>query len=351
MAERGVTVALLGRSWKERTDIEFIECDPPRFPRFRRERQFARAACARLAAEKNALVQSHERMACCDIFRAGDGVHAAFIERRAAGNKLAGAALSLHPFHRSVMALEREMFMSKRLTAVLANSQMVADEIVGRFGFARERIHLVPNGIDLTRFHPDARGRYRAEVRKLVGTAPDRPVILFVGSGFKRKGLDAAIAALAASGADAELWAIGHDRQPAAYATMAERAGIPRERFRMIGPVEDPLPYYASADALILPSIYDPFPSTVIEALACGLPVVTSTGCGAREAVARIDPALVRDARDIDGLAAAINRALELATKLTTIERTRGVANDYDMSRMIERTLAVHDAVSREREP
>jgi UDP-glucose:(heptosyl)LPS alpha-1,3-glucosyltransferase len=239
------------------------------------------------------------------------------------------------------------MFASKRLKAVLANSQMVADEIVGHFGFPREKIHLVPNGIDLARFHPDARGRYRAEVRKLVGTAQDRPVVLFVGSGFKRKGLGAAIAALAASRSDAELWVIGHDRQPAAYATMAERAGIPRERFRMIGPVEDPLPYYAGADALILPSIYDPFPSTVIEALACGLPVVTSTGCGARDAVTRLDPALVRDAGDIDGLAAAINRALELATKMTTIERTRAIASEYDMGRMIERTLAVHDTINR----
>jgi len=351
MIARGVEVALLGRAWTERADIEFIHCDPPRFPRFRRERQFARAACARLAWEKDALVQSHERMPCCDIFRAGDGVHAAFIERRAGGNKLAHAALSLHPFHRSVMTLEREMFASPRLRAVLANSQMVADEIVRHFGFPREKIHLVPNGIDLAHFHPDARSRHRAAVRKRLGTAPDRPVALFVGSGFKRKGLDAAIAALAASGADAELWVIGHDRQPGAYAKIAERAGIPPERFRMIGPVDDPLPYYASADALILPSIYDPFPSTVIEALACGLPVVTSTGSGARDAAKRLDPALVCDARDIDGLAGAINRALELATKLTTIERTRAIASEYDMGRMIERTLAVHDAIGRMRQP
>jgi UDP-glucose:(heptosyl)LPS alpha-1,3-glucosyltransferase len=350
MTARGIEVALLGRAWTERADIEFITCDPPRFPRFRRERQFARAACTRLSSEKDALVQSHERVPCCDIFRAGDGVHAAFVERRAGRNKLAHAALSLHPFHRSVMALEREMFASKRLMAVLANSQMVADEIVAHFSFPHERIHLVPNGIDLARFHPDARARYRTEVRNLVGAAQDRPVVLFVGSGFKRKGLDAAIAALAASGSDAELWAIGHDRQPGAYASMAERAGISAQRFRMIGPVEDPLPYYASADVLILPSIYDPFPSTVIEALACGLPVVTSTGCGARDAVARLDPALVHDARDIDGLADGLNRALELATKLTTVERARGIANDYDMDRMVARTLAVHDTVIHERQ-
>jgi len=85
MIARGVEVALLGRSWTERHDIEFIRCDPPRFPRFRRERAFARAACARLSVKEDALVQSHERMPCCDIFRAGDDVHAAFMAQRARG--------------------------------------------------------------------------------------------------------------------------------------------------------------------------------------------------------------------------------------------------------------------------
>src|SRR5690606_13388022 len=103
--------------------------------------------------------------------------------------------------------------------------QMVADEIVHHFGFPRERIHLVPNGIDLERFHPKARARYRAATRKELGTDEKRPVALFVGSGFKRKGLDAAIAALAASGVDAELWIVGQDRRPSAYVSQARRAG------------------------------------------------------------------------------------------------------------------------------
>jgi UDP-glucose:(heptosyl)LPS alpha-1,3-glucosyltransferase len=201
---------------------------------------------------------------------------------------------------------------------------------------------MVPNGIDLAHFHPDARGRYRAEVRERLGTAPNRPVALFVGSGFKRKGLDSAIAALSASGSDAELWVIGHDRRPGAYASLAAQAGIAPPRFRTIGPVKDPLPYYAAADALILPSIYDPFPSTVIEALACGLPVVTSTACGAAAAASELDPTLVRDAYDIDGLAEGLRRALDLAMEPATIGKTRAIANNYDMDRMIERTLSVY---------
>ena len=343
LSERGMRVALLGRSWPGRADTEFIRCDPPRFPRFRREHAFARAACQRLAEETGAIVQAHERMPCCDIFRAGDGVHATFIEQRMRGlGVLARTALSLDPFHHSVMALEREMFASLRLKAVIANSEMVADDIAKRFSFPREKIHLVPNGINLARFHPDVRQKFRAGMRERVGTPPSRPVVLFVGSGFKRKGLDAAIAAVAASKSDAELWVVGDDRRPGPYVSVAARAGMSPGRLRMIGPVPDPLPHYAAADALILPSIYDPFPSTVIEALACGLPVVTSESCGARDAAARLDRALVRDAYDTDGLAAALGRALELAALPSTIDAARKIASNYGIDRMIDRTLAVY---------
>src|ERR1700674_2551839 len=66
LAKRGVRIALLARAWTGRDDVEFIACNPSRFPRFLRERRFAKAACARLARERDAIVQGHERTPCCD---------------------------------------------------------------------------------------------------------------------------------------------------------------------------------------------------------------------------------------------------------------------------------------------
>ncbi|HLL26505.1 MAG TPA: glycosyltransferase family 4 protein, partial [Xanthobacteraceae bacterium] len=171
LAARGERVALLGRSWRaDRQTVEFIPCDPPKIARPFRETLFARAACRLIAHDKNALVQAHERIPCCDIFRAGDGVHAAYLEaRRRTQSALGRLAAGFSLFHRNTLALERELFASPRLRAVIVNSTMVADDIVRHFDFPRERIHLVPNGIDLARFNPKVREQQRAAIRAKLG--------------------------------------------------------------------------------------------------------------------------------------------------------------------------------------
>jgi UDP-glucose:(heptosyl)LPS alpha-1,3-glucosyltransferase len=347
LASRGKRVALLGRSWRGGRDVEFIRCDPPKVSRALRETLFARAACRLIAREKSALVQAHERVPCCDIFRAGDGVHAAYLEQKQRTQTALGRLKDrFSPFHRNTLTLERKLFASPRLQAAIVNSAMVADDIVRHFGFPRARIHLVPNGIDLARFRLEARNEHRAAVRARLGVPETKPVALFVGSGFERKGLRAAIHAAAAC--DAELWAMGHDRRPAHFVAEAERAGLGRH-FRLIGPA-DPLPYYAAADVLVLPSFYDPFPSTVIEALACGLPVVTTTGCGARDVVKRFDARLVRDALDREGLAEALRAAFDLAAKPQTAARARAIAEEFGIDRMVDRMLVLYDRLAAARQ-
>lgn len=344
LGTRGHKIGLLARSWKEdRKNVEFVRCDPPKVARFLREALFARAACHTLQKYPYSLVQAHERIACCDIFRAGDGVHAAYLEHRRRGESTAGKiALALSLFHYNTLKLEKAMFASARLKAVIVNSEMVADDLVRHYRYPREGIHLVPNGIDLQRFSLDVRERHRTEMRQRLGIEPGAPVALFVGSGFDRKGLARAIDASARQGETLHLIAVGSDRRPAAFEARAKRAGL-GERFHLVGPVNDPVPYYAAADALILPTIYDPFPSTVIEALACGLPVVTTTSCGARDVARELDPQLVCDVYDANALAAGLKRVLVLAENPGTKQVANKLASNYGIDRMIDRSLAIYD--------
>lgn len=344
LGARGLNIGLLARSWKDdRTDVQFIRCNPPKVARFLRETLFARAACHALQKYPRSLVQAHERIPCCDIFRAGDGVHAAYLEQRQRGESPAGkAALALSLFHRNTLKLERAMFASARLKTVIVNSEMVADDVVRHYRYPRERIHLVPNGIDLQRFSLAARERHRTETRQKLGIPSNAPIALFVGSGFDRKGLTRAIEASARQDNALHLIAVGSDRRPAAFQTMAERAGL-GTRFHLVGAVSDPVPYYAAGDVLILPTVYDPFPSTVIEALACGLPVVTTTGCGAREVAKRVDPTLVCDTYDAKGLTNSLRHALMLAAQPSTAARANKIAQEFGLNLMIERMLKLYE--------
>lgn len=349
LAKRGVPLSIIAREWEPREGIAFLRCDPSRAPRSSRDSRFARAACEIIATLPDTLVQSHERISCCDIYRAGDGVHAAYLARRARGMGFFRRFFqSISLYHRDVLALERALFSSRRLQAVIVNSQMVADEIAAHFSFPRERIYSIPNGIDLARFDPDKLAPLRSETRNRLGIDGRQKALVIVGSGYERKGVAQAIRALAKSETSAMLLVIGHEKRVSRYERLANSLG-PEKRVLFLGRQENVIPYLAAADAMILPSIYDPFPSAVLESLAAGLPVVTSEGCGARDIVRELDARLVRDANDITGLAEAVSIALKLAENPDTAARARAIAARFDTEKMVGRMLSLYEALGSQR--
>ncbi len=350
LAKRGLQIALLARSWTGRDDVEFMRCDPPRSPRFLRERRFAEAACARLARERDAIVQAHERIPCCDVFRAGDGVHAAFLEARARGmGTLARMAQRFSPFHRTMLALEKKLFASLRLKAVIVNSAMVADEIVRHYAFPPDRIHLIANGIDLDRFSPAARTEHRATIRRQLDVPPERPVALFLGSGYGRKGLGGAIAALARSQTNAELWVVGRDRRPATYATQAARAGlgdrIPPDRSGARSPALLRRRRHPAVARGLRPVSVDRHRGARLRPAGGDEHELRWAGRGGEV----LDSLLLRDAFDVEGLAEAIDRAFALAAKPATVAAARALVSEYGLEPMIERLLALYDELMIER--
>ena len=236
---------------------------------------------------------SLERVLHCDCFRAGDGVHAAWLKRRSATEPFWKSwSRSLFNYkHSELLSLERQLFSGSDssktgssnpqplhfgASSVIANCQMVKDEIIQTYGYPPERIHVVYNGIPPRTLPVELRLASRVKL----GLSENDFVVLFAGSGWDRKGLCHAIAG------------INQVRLPAPLKPLLLVAGrgnprrfAPSERVRFLGPTKEMDNLYAAANAFILPTLYDPFSNACLEALSAGLPVITTTANGFSEII------------------------------------------------------------------
>jgi len=307
LRSQGASLTIVTRRWPGH-DGSAIILDPFHVGSLWRDVSFARAVCRELARRRFDLVQSHERIGCCDVYRAGDGVHASWLEQRARIQPaLSRLATRLSPHHRYLLAAERELFTGKHLRAVICNSEMVRRDIAARFATPPDKLVLIRNAVDTAVFHPGLRATQRSAVRQQLGIPEDANVVLHVGSGFERKGVATLLAAIAS--ASPRPWAVivGKDKHSHRYVGEARRLGL-SERVRFVGSVSDVGPYYAASDAFALATLYDPYPNAALEAMACGLPVVTTPTCGVAEIVREGESGFVRDALDVAGFAAALGR-------------------------------------------
>jgi UDP-glucose:(heptosyl)LPS alpha-1,3-glucosyltransferase len=307
-----IDVTVIARNWQGEAGPGFLRCNPFFLGRTWRDAGFAHCVRRIIASGRFDLVQSHERIPGCHIYRAGDGVHATWLELRGAARGVSPRlTLAMSPWHRYTVAAEAAMFRHPDLRAVICNSRMVKEDIAKRFGVAGDKLHVIYNGVDLGHFHPGLRQEYRGAVRSALGIDDATPVVLFVGSGFERKGVPALLTALARMARrDVQLLIVGRDRQQDAMTTLAGHLGI-GERVRFLGGQKDVRPYYGAADCFALPTLYDPMPNAALEALACGLPVVTSTTSGAAELIRAGKNGLVGEARDTDALASHLERLID----------------------------------------
>jgi UDP-glucose:(heptosyl)LPS alpha-1,3-glucosyltransferase len=155
-------------------------------------------------------------------------------------------------------------------------------EIGRRYGVPESRLVTIYNGVDTDQFHPDRRREARNEMRASLGL--EGPVALFVGTGFHRKGLDRAIEGFTQGApGDAALLVAGGD-DPAPFRRLAERLGVER-RIRFLGRRSDVDRLHAASDLLVLPTRYDPFANSCLEAMASGLAVATTPINGVAELI------------------------------------------------------------------
>ncbi|PHM38523.1 glycosyltransferase family 4 protein [Xenorhabdus innexi] len=296
---------VITRSWQGDTNPNWNVhlADPFKWGRISREKGFADAARAIWHKEQFDIVQSHERIAGCDIYRAGDGVHQRWLQQRSRILPIwKSKLLFASRYHRYVMDAEKSMYSSPELKKVICNSEMVKQEIMADFDLPEEKISVIYNAIDQTQFFPAGENE-RAVLRQQYAVPAQAKCFVYVGSGFERKGLKAAIEAISMT--DAYLIVIGQDKEGDKYKQLAHSLGC-HARILFLGLQKKTLPFYQMADGLLLPTLYDPFPNVILEAMACGLPVITSKTCGGAEFIDSGLNGFVCDALDIKALSEAI---------------------------------------------
>ena len=327
LAQSGsVEVTLLTRSWGESTGtaagrrVEIVNPTYSRVPfgRVNRDRSFANAVGDIIRSDRFDLVQAHERIPGCHIFRAGDGIHAAWLRHRQAGlSALDSWWQRLDPYHAYTVDAERAMFRHANLRAVICNSSMVATEIRAEYDVAPENLRVVYNGVDLDLYSRESLLKSREEIRTAFAIPASVPLILYVGSGYQRKGVKSLLDAMRDGNLrkiGAYLAIIGADKHIDRYKELAERYGI-ADRVVFAGPQRHVAPWYGAADVFALPTQYDPCPNAAIEALAAGLPTLTSPTCGVAELIRTPLAGAVVSPQDPEAMATALARLLEDAKR------------------------------------
>jgi UDP-glucose:(heptosyl)LPS alpha-1,3-glucosyltransferase len=265
----GHEVHLISEKWSEAPDKVLVHKMSGNQSRSHRAQAFARAAAEEVSRFKFDCVFSLERTLKQDVYRAGDGIHKVWVEKRRHFSPWwKRPFVALGGFHRGIQELEAQTFHPANTAHIIVNSLMVRHEIIDKFNFPADRIHLVRNGVETSRFI----GGNREQIRMKFGIKEGEFLALFVGSGWERKGLHFLLEALKGT-PEIKLLVAGRGRKP---------VSAPRNAI-FAGPMPDVENAYAAADLLVTLPIYEPSANVVCEGLAAGLPVVTSVNNGAAE--------------------------------------------------------------------
>ena len=252
----------------ENLDHEIIHSFFPKFiPSWARAILFNMQVCF---LKKEKFYYSLDRITCPDIYRAGDGVHKVFIsiEKKSKLNLL----------HLVYLYLERHCFNNSKY--IIANSNMIKKQITDTYDISSNKIKVIYNGIELKNLnYPKSFNKLSKEFLIKEG----QPVLLFVGSGFKRKGVEEFLKIFSElKTKDIRAFIIGKDKNIKYYKNLSIELKI-HGQVTFTGPRLDVDDFYAISDIFLLPTHYDPFSNVVLEAMNFENAVFTTSSNGASE--------------------------------------------------------------------
>jgi UDP-glucose:(heptosyl)LPS alpha-1,3-glucosyltransferase len=273
---------------------------------------------------------SLDRISCPDIYRAGDGVHKVFlsIEKKSRTNLL-------HPIY---LFLERKCF--NKAKHIIANSQMVKNDVVSTYKINPKKISVIHNGIELKKFN------YQNSFDKLsneFSIKKDQKILLYVGSGFKRKGVKEFLQIISKlRNLDIKAFVIGKEKDIEYYQELSLKLKID-DRVIFTGPREDVDDFYTISDIFLLPTHYEPFSNVVLEAMGFENAVFTTKQNGASEV---LDSSFIMNNPSDFSIISAIEELFNNPSKLENIKKeNRAKSEKFSIENNLKKTLEVINEV------
>jgi UDP-glucose:(heptosyl)LPS alpha-1,3-glucosyltransferase len=307
-----------------------------------------RAAAFARAARKSLKRHRHDHVIS---FGVGDvdadvlwvsSVHRAWLEHRdvSSYDRLRSSPLRRYlPHHQALLALERHYFTRPRDSLAIVVADRVAADIERLYGFPRDRTVTVHNGFDPEEFNSALGSRHRSEVRAELGISPKAIVLLLAANELARKGFPVLLEAVAMVNDPRHHVLLVGQARPTPYLrriTNLELSG----RFHYAGPHADMGRIYAAADLLVLPTRYEAFCLVVVEALASGLPVITTDVPGAGDLVVDdVNGRLQRDPLSAHELAGLLRDATHDRRDRLWATRTANTVEDHTWDNLLDRAL------------
>jgi len=345
LAEAGHDIHIFANQWtpSSHPNIHLHHVPSFKFNAFIRTLSFAWFSARAVKNKSFDIIQSHEKTWKQDVYRAGDGCHKEWLEQRKRFlPALKRFSLSFNPFHWLILKLEKTMFESGQCKKFIAISQMVKNDILKHYRCPQENISVVYNGVNLKRFHPG--NENRQSIRKELGITESTVLILFVGSGFERKGLKHLLQATQyLRSEDWRLVIMGKGKWNK-YLQFAPKNL--RSRIIHREPVPEIEKYYSAADLFALPSIYEPFGNANLEALATGLPVITSRHCGAADIIQhRLNGLIVENPESPKEIADNINTLFDPILRQSMSQNARTLAENFSPKKNTREMLKTYQEV------
>lgn len=334
LAERGEEVTIICRTHvaPPHPAVRFVVLRPFSLGKPHRIWQFARAVEKHVRSASYDVVYGLGKTWTHDLLRIGGGTTRGYLDsmqRRRPRLK-----------DRVAARIEQKAMAPGAFRHIVANSHQSAAEIRRDYSVPNERLSVIHNFVDTTHFDRQRVAGERAQLKNALALPEDRSVLLFLGTGYDRKGLAPTLEAFARLDTPATLVVAGRDSQQSAFEAQAERLGI-ATHCRFLGECREPARLFSLADCYVLPARYEPFGFTVLEALSCGTPVIVSQNCGAREVVDDSVASIIGAELDIDELAAAMRRWLTTRGDVEVQKKCRQQALSFDLNAVMARHHAL----------